>query len=312
MNAENDVELLWDRERDWNKEFWRVLEDEYSIDRDKLSKNLYEKISKKIDEYLNKDDNFNEFNPNDWQTFKDNFYCKFCPEIAKFIKAEMQVENQKNLKLADFVERNYLEGAEKLLKDGANPNTLTYAYSKKSSLLMRACSIGNYNMAKLLIEYGADVNLRVSLDDNIFKNCSRTAIHESSRDFNLTKLLIDKGANVNAKDMDGKTALHLLIYYGIKDSAEMLKIAKFLIDNGAKINTKDNYGNTLLDNVKNLAANPCDKNKEKIENDVKELKNYLIQKGAKTGEEIKIRPKSNEKLHKACKKQVERESGMGM
>lgn len=177
---------------------------------------------------------------------------------------------------------------------------------------MRACSISNYNMAKLLIEHGADVNLRVSLDDSIFKDCSRTAIHESSRDFNLTKLLIDKGANINAKDMDGKTALHLLIYYGTKDSAEMLKIAKLLIDNGAKINFKDNYGNTALDNVKNLTTNPCDKNKEKIENDVKELKNYLIQKGAKTGEEIKIRPKSNEKLHKACKKQVERESGMGM
>lgn len=47
MNAENDVELLWDRERDWNREFWRVLEDEYSIDRDELSKNLYKKNKQK-------------------------------------------------------------------------------------------------------------------------------------------------------------------------------------------------------------------------------------------------------------------------
>lgn len=306
MNEENE-ELLWDRERRWDREVWRILEDEHNIDGDKLPQNLRNKVNEKIEEYLNKDDgNFNEFNPNDWQTFKDDFYCKFCPEIASFVK-----ENKNSLKLADCVEINYLEGAEKLLKDGANPNTLTYTYSKKSSLLMRACSIRNYNMAKLLIENGADVNLRVSLDDKIFKNHFRTAIHESSRDFNLTKLLIENGADVNAKDTDGKTALQLLTYYGTIDSAGMLKIAKLLIDNGAKINLKDNYGNTALDNVKNFTINPYDKDKEKIENDIKELKSYLIQKGAKTGKEIKISPKSNEK-HKASKKQVERDNGMGM
>lgn len=307
MNEENE-ELLWDRERRWDREVWEVLKNEHNIDENKLPQNLRNKVNEKIEEYLNKDDgNFNEFNPDDWQTFKDNFYCKFCPEIAKFV-----IENQNSLKLADFVEKNYIDGAEKLLKDGANPNTLTYAFDKKSSILMRACSIGNYDMAKLLIENGADVNLRVSLDDKIFKNHSRTALHESSRNFPLSELLIKNGANINAKDADGRTALHLLTHYGTIYSEEMPKIAKLLVENGAKINDKDNYGNTALDYAKKLAVNPCDKYKEKIENDIKELKNYLIQKGAKMGEEIKIRPKSNEKLYKACKKQVERENGMGM
>lgn len=83
---DND-ELFFDRERDWEEETWRVLKEDYGIEQKNLPQNLFEIVSKKINDYLNQPSNGADFEYSDdeWQEFKDDFYCNFCPEIANFI-----------------------------------------------------------------------------------------------------------------------------------------------------------------------------------------------------------------------------------
>jgi len=99
------------------------------------------------------------------------------------------------------------------------------------SPLMWALKYHEINLAKLLIEKGADVNAK----DNKGKT---PLMHAIGVDF--VKLLIEKGADVNAKDNNGKTPLMHAI---IKNFSEK---AIFLIDKGANVNAKDNNGKTPL------------------------------------------------------------------
>lgn len=101
-----------------------------------------------------------------------------------------------------------------------------------------------YEIAKLLIEHGADVNARdntehtalihaargVGIDDYYLNNCQ------------IMKLLIDNGADVNAKTNFDSTALHYAVIGG--NSIENIK---FLIDNGADVNAKNYEGKTALE-----------------------------------------------------------------
>ncbi|WCR54286.1 MAG: Protein PhlB [Wolbachia endosymbiont of Ctenocephalides orientis wCori] len=96
------------------------------------------------------------------------------------------------------------------------------------SLLHHAASQGKSDIAKLFLEYDANVNAT-----NKYGN---TALHISEKR-DLAEFLIDKGADINAKNEDGDKALHIV---------EKRDLAKFLIDKGADINAKNEDGNTPL------------------------------------------------------------------
>lgn len=97
-----------------------------------------------------------------------------------------------------------------------------------------ACERGNTEIAKILIEGGADVNAKSEW--SLPPICS-TVIDNK---FDTFKLLIDKGADLNAKDQGGWTPLHFAAYEGKTEYFNLL-IAK-----GADFNAKTLKGETPL------------------------------------------------------------------
>jgi ankyrin repeat protein len=92
-------------------------------------------------------------------------------------------------------------------------------------------------MAKLLIEHGAEVNWR---DGN---NSALTALHffASNGNAKVAELLIDHGAEVDVKNGRGQTPLHLAAQEG------RLNTVKLLISRGADVNAKSKENKTPFD-----------------------------------------------------------------
>ena len=93
-----------------------------------------------------------------------------------------------------------------LLNAGADPN-LPSRESMKVTPLASAAAAKQTELARLLIEHGADVNARAA--------GGHIPLHEASANGNveLVKLLIENGADVHAKTDDGKTPLDFATEY---------------------------------------------------------------------------------------------------
>ena len=141
----------------------------------------------------------------------------------------------------------------------------------------------NVEIAKLLIENGADVNAKTkhktwtkfgkvvnSPTVSIPAQSTPLYIAIINNYIKTSKLLIENGADVNAKDAKGHTPLHFaknleIVKLLIKNGADVnagkrtvgtllsdtndIEIAKLLIENGADVNAKDSWGYTPLSNV---------------------------------------------------------------
>lgn len=92
------------------------------------------------------------------------------------------------------------ENVNALLEAGADVN-LASRESMKVTPLASASAAGQYEIARVLIEHGANVNARAASDF--------TPLHESaaSGKVEFAKLLLEHGADVNARAADGKTPL---------------------------------------------------------------------------------------------------------
>ena len=172
---------------------------------------------------------------------------------------------------------------DKLKKIPANQ----WTYAERGTTALHWIRNDNVEIAKLLIDNGADVNAKTKkfFETNFGKFTSSPTISIPAQSTPLdlailnehiktAKLLIDNGAYINTKkDNYGDTPLHkinnidiikLLIDKGtdvnVKNKigntplyyAKDLEIAKLLIDNGADVNAKNNQGNTPLHYAQNL------------------------------------------------------------
>ena len=104
-----------------------------------------------------------------------------------------------------------------------------------NTALFYACSQGARDIAKLLLENGADPCLA--------NNQGLLPLHGLSGSGNkeIAKLLLEAGADVNAGDNQGKTALMHMIEAGRSEAA------RFLMDQGADLNAADNEGRRAAD-----------------------------------------------------------------
>lgn len=99
----------------------------------------------------------------------------------------------------------------------------------------------NYDIAKLLIERGSDVNHSL-LSGTKPLHLVACSITDGATE--VARLLIQYGADVKAKDAFGRTPLHL-IALNLRDWAA--DIARLLIQHGADIEVKDASGRTPLE-----------------------------------------------------------------
>jgi ankyrin repeat protein len=142
--------------------------------------------------------------------------------------------------IASGAEPNIFEAAatgrlarvKELLKQ--NPD-LIHAYSPDGWTALHL-NFNNLQMAKLLIDSGADLNL------NSKNRLNATPLQGAAANnwIDLAKLYLSHGANVNCRSEEGSSPLHEAAGNGF------VQFALLLIDNGADVNQRDDSGKTPL------------------------------------------------------------------
>ena len=158
----------------------------------------------------------------------------------------------------------------KLLLNTPAKDLINDQYNKKKETPLHTLryKYNNIELTKLLIEAGADVNIKdtfqkaplhyvkpketiqllldAGADLNIQDYCGKTPLHYVKPKETI-QLLLDAGADLNIQDCCGNTPLHNIdeVYY-IDKSQSQLKL-KLLLDAGADLNLKNNKGETPID-----------------------------------------------------------------
>jgi ankyrin repeat protein len=144
--------------------------------------------------------------------------------------------------LIEAIENGNLKAAQSALRNGADVNKVGLSDSFRTPLMIAAAE-GKENLAKLLVEYGADVNAKDLYGDTALM----WAVHGGH--LNVVEFLVEHGANVNAAATyitnAGSTAL---IYASEKGH---VNVVKYLIKHGANINPKKKNGDTALSLAEN-------------------------------------------------------------
>ena len=130
----------------------------------------------------------------------------------------------------------------KLLEAGSLINDYGYQcdlnyYSKRNHVMFFAISTGRLDKIKLLLEYGADVNVLNLQNSTLLNHMLYFHKPQASK---LLPCLLDAGINPNFKDKEGNTALHRLSSLSKHDDLEGIFYS--LLKHGAKIDIKNKSG----------------------------------------------------------------------
>lgn len=113
---------------------------------------------------------------------------------------------------------------------------LDFVDSRAMSPLMVAANDNNLEIVKILVEAGADVNLKNP------ENGKTALMYAAGNGYvEVCQFLIgSKGVLLNAKDKAGKTALMYAVFFARKD------IVPLLIDSGANVNSRSDTDESAL------------------------------------------------------------------
>ncbi|MEI0697330.1 ankyrin repeat domain-containing protein [Brachyspira intermedia] len=88
---------------------------------------------------------------------------------------------------------------------------------KHSSALWYASKNGHIKIVRLLIDSGADINLKNIADVTVL------ILASMNNHLEIVKYLVENGADINVKDKKGRTALRYAVENGHSEVAEFLK-----------------------------------------------------------------------------------------
>ncbi|MCR4623154.1 MAG: ankyrin repeat domain-containing protein [Alphaproteobacteria bacterium] len=151
------------------------------------------------------------------------------PEMAKILidnRFQFIPKDGISKALTIATRKGYFDVVKLLIEKGADINAED---SFGCTALMEACSCGHFDIAKLLIENGADVNVK----DEILRVTALMLANNKNRSeedcIKIMKLLIENGADTEVENKLTRTVLLQAAIEGRFD------IVKFLIKNGANI-----------------------------------------------------------------------------
>ena len=106
--------------------------------------------------------------------------------------------------------------------------------------LLCAVKDGDLEKVKHLIKNGGEVNYEYKYDDGRSNCLLHNASYFGK--FEVAKLLIKHGAQIDSRDFEGKTPLAIAARKArLEASQGHLEFVKLLLENGADVNSKDNY-----------------------------------------------------------------------
>ena len=119
-----------------------------------------------------------------------------------------------------------------------HPEQVNAIFGRYTFPLLAALGEDHIEVAKLLLEHGANIDARNTTGETILIK----ALSQSRRNLvNIVTFLLQYGADVNARDDTLTTPLHLAEYGG------EFEVAEILIEYGADVNSQNNDGKTPLD-----------------------------------------------------------------
>ena len=153
-----------------------------------------------------------------------------------------------------LVWHNFFDIVKTILDDeslGIDVN-ITDGRGKGLTPLMLSCCRGNFNMAKLLIDHGANTTLCNAAGQNAWHCLARPRLENFQNGFECQRYSMDQrgaiadllGDGINAKDADGLTPL-VSILQGENTNLSWA-LTETLLKKGAQTNYVDEEGNTLL------------------------------------------------------------------
>ncbi|WP_424245836.1 ankyrin repeat protein [Elusimicrobium posterum] len=191
--------------------------------------------------------------------------------LSSNLDEDAHLKCDENTPLSLAIKENNLQSAA-LLAEGKN---LTKYNDCGHLPLQTAVLFQNFNIVKLLVEAGADVNavnkhdketalitaaglqtgnnahitqylISQGADVNARDDFNMTALHKAACNHyeGKVKALLQNNADVNIKDNNGKTALHFALSCGIEEQTP--NVIQMLIAKGANVNAKDNLAMTPL------------------------------------------------------------------
>ena len=134
---------------------------------------------------------------------------------------------------------DYVEMAKLLIDKGAD----IHIKGKDGSTALIAAASNSRELVELLLSKGADVNARMTNGTGAFTQCTN-GILMGSVSIELAQILLSKGADVDEAPTVGDIKGYTPLIVAAKNNNE--ELVRFLIKNGANVNAKTVDGNTAL------------------------------------------------------------------